>query len=310
MKAPQPAVYERLRDARFFAICVDGVHDLAETGPDQYAAVFETKVAYMKFRFKVTVAVTRAEPPREIVAAIEGTPLGIVGRMTATSVTTLSQVGDETRIDYAVDTTLTGKLGSLGQPVLRSKVREMEKQFTARLARRVRAGRGRGAMTPFELAEPKTLREAVALLDADDPSVRPIAGGTALMLMMKAGVFKPTKLVSLARGEGTELDRQRQWRAEGRRHDAARGAGAIRRGEEACAGDHRRRCGRCPTSACAMSRRSAAALAHADPHMDLPPVLMALGARVVVQGKSGERTIPVDRFVRRLFRDRAERRMS
>ena len=71
--------------------------------------------------------------PREIVAAIEGTPLGIVGRMTATSTTTLSQVGDETMIAYAVDTTLTGKLGSLGQPVLRAKVREMEKQFTARL---------------------------------------------------------------------------------------------------------------------------------------------------------------------------------
>ena len=53
-------------------------------------------------------------------------------------------------------------------------------------------------MTPFELAEPKTLREAVALLDADDPTVRPIAGGTALMLMMKAGVFRPSKLVSLA----------------------------------------------------------------------------------------------------------------
>ena len=35
------------------------------------------------------------------------------------------------------------------------------------------------------------------------------------------------------------------------------------------------------------------ALAHADPHMDLPPVLIALGARVVVQGKTGERTIPV-----------------
>ena len=35
------------------------------------------------------------------------------------------------------------------------------------------------------------------------------------------------------------------------------------------------------------------ALAHADPHMDLPPVLIALGARVVVQGRSGERSIPV-----------------
>jgi carbon monoxide dehydrogenase subunit G len=122
-----------VRDARFFASCVDGVRDLTEIGPDQYSALFETKVAYMKFSFKVTVAVTRTEPPREIVAAIEGTPLGIVGRMTATSVTTLTEVGDQTKIDYAVDATLTGKLGSLGQPVLRSKAREMEKQFAARL---------------------------------------------------------------------------------------------------------------------------------------------------------------------------------
>ena len=45
-------------------------------------------------------------------------------------------------------------------------------------------------MTPFELAEPRTLREAVALLDANETPVRAIAGGTALMLMMKAGVFQ------------------------------------------------------------------------------------------------------------------------
>jgi len=35
-------------------------------------------------------------------------------------------------------------------------------------------------------------------------------------------------------------------------------------------------------------------LAHADPHMDLPPVLIALGARVTVAGPAGERTIPVE----------------
>ncbi|HWN52711.1 MAG TPA: FAD binding domain-containing protein, partial [Xanthobacteraceae bacterium] len=52
-------------------------------------------------------------------------------------------------------------------------------------------------MIPFELAEPASLAEAIKLLDPDDASVRPIAGGTALMLMMKAGVFRPAKLVSL-----------------------------------------------------------------------------------------------------------------
>jgi carbon-monoxide dehydrogenase medium subunit len=35
-------------------------------------------------------------------------------------------------------------------------------------------------------------------------------------------------------------------------------------------------------------------LAHGDPHMDLPPVLIALGAQVSVAGRSGARTIPVE----------------
>jgi carbon-monoxide dehydrogenase medium subunit len=35
-------------------------------------------------------------------------------------------------------------------------------------------------------------------------------------------------------------------------------------------------------------------LAHADPHMDLPPVLIALGAHIVVAGRAGQRTIPVE----------------
>jgi carbon-monoxide dehydrogenase medium subunit len=36
------------------------------------------------------------------------------------------------------------------------------------------------------------------------------------------------------------------------------------------------------------------ALAHADPHMDLPPVLMALGASIAVAGPKGERIIRLD----------------
>jgi carbon-monoxide dehydrogenase medium subunit len=52
-------------------------------------------------------------------------------------------------------------------------------------------------MIPFELAEPRSFKEAISLLDGADETVRPIAGGTALMLMMKAGVFHPTRLIAL-----------------------------------------------------------------------------------------------------------------
>lgn len=132
--AGREAVFEKISDARFFATCIDGVQDLQEVDQNHYNAVLETKVAYLKFRFKISVERTRNDPPNEIEAKVEGTPLGIVGRLTASSITRLEEIGEnQTKISYEVDTTLTGKLGSLGQPVLRSKAKEMEKQFAARL---------------------------------------------------------------------------------------------------------------------------------------------------------------------------------
>src|SRR3954452_18008427 len=56
-------------------------------------------------------------------------------------------------------------------------------------------------MIPFDLAEPTSLSAAIKLLNPDDPTIRPIAGDTALMLMMKAGVFNPDKLISLRKIE-------------------------------------------------------------------------------------------------------------
>ena len=100
---------------------------------DHYTAVLETKVAYLKFKFNVAVEVARADPPREIEAKIEGTPLGIVGRLTATLADAAGRADGGTKMSYEVDAALTGKLGSLGQPVLRAKAKEMERQFTERM---------------------------------------------------------------------------------------------------------------------------------------------------------------------------------
>jgi carbon monoxide dehydrogenase subunit G len=73
------------------------------------------------------------EAPSEIEAKVEGTPLGVVGRLTARSLTRLSEDGGATKVAYETESTLAGKLGSIGQPVLRAKAKEMEKQFAKRL---------------------------------------------------------------------------------------------------------------------------------------------------------------------------------
>jgi len=149
-------------------------------------------------------------------------------------------------------------------------------------------------MIPFEIAEPRTLPEAVSLLDEDDANIRPLGGGTALMLMMKAGVFEPTKLVSL---------RSIEPRYSEIKIDAD---GAVRIGALAslAALEHSREIqSRLPVITRTMPLLSnvrvrnvatvGGALAHGDPHMDLPPIMISLGASVTVVGPKGERSIPV-----------------
>jgi carbon monoxide dehydrogenase subunit G len=132
VKAPREQVFEAIRDPKSFISLVEGLEDLKEIDPTHYQAVLETKIAFMKFRFNVSVEVTKLEVG-EIGAKVEGTPLGVVGRLTATATTKLDQTGDDTKVSYSVDATLAGKLGSMGQPVLRSKAKDMEKEFSKRL---------------------------------------------------------------------------------------------------------------------------------------------------------------------------------
>ncbi len=134
--AKRDAVFAALADARVFASLIDGVQELTPVDDTHFDAVLETKVAYMSFRFKVTVEFTRVDPPNEIAAKIEGAPLGLAGRLTAVTMTRLVEDGEQTRIQYEIDTTLTGKLGSIGQPVMKSKARDMKKQFAKNLQTR------------------------------------------------------------------------------------------------------------------------------------------------------------------------------
>src|SRR5262245_45665401 len=53
-------------------------------------------------------------------------------------------------------------------------------------------------LPPFDLADPETLTEALALLAADG-DCRVIAGGTALVPAMRLGLVRPDRLVSLHR---------------------------------------------------------------------------------------------------------------
>jgi aerobic carbon-monoxide dehydrogenase medium subunit len=147
-------------------------------------------------------------------------------------------------------------------------------------------------MTPFEFLLPYSLEEALSLLDPEDPGIRPVGGGTAIMLMMKAGVLRPTRLVSLQKiGEqhsAVKVNRDGELVIGGlaRLADIERTA-AVRENWPLLAQALR---------GVANPRVRAVAtiggnLSHADPHLDMPPVLAALSARIAITGPQGARMV-------------------
>ena len=152
-------------------------------------------------------------------------------------------------------------------------------------------------MKSFELIEPATLDEAVALLDPEDPGVRAIAGATALMPMMKARLFQPTRLVSLRLLNGALRGIHEDVRG-GLRIGAMTTLSELERSPQVGAA--------VPVMSRALRTLSnvrirnvatlGGHLAHGDPHMDLPPILMTLGARVRAVSRRGERWIDMNNF--------------
>jgi carbon-monoxide dehydrogenase medium subunit len=145
----------------------------------------------------------------------------------------------------------------------------------------------------LELLEPTTLAEAVASL-ADDGG-QPVAGGIAAALLLKQGLPGVERLVSLRRIATLavlDLDgRDLRIGAMVPLWDVA--ASALVRAHAPGLADAVRCVGNVRIRSIATLGGN---LCHADPHCDPPAALLALDARVVLQGAGGRRELPIADF--------------
>jgi carbon-monoxide dehydrogenase medium subunit len=150
-------------------------------------------------------------------------------------------------------------------------------------------------MTPFEFLQPSSLDEALSLVDQHGDDGKVIAGGTALVILMKQRLVRPTALISLAKLQ--------ELRGVERRNGGIR-IGALTTHREAETNGLVRET--LPMLAETLHHVATVRirnvgtlggnLAHADPNQDPPAALIALGASVEIVGKAGERTVPIEEF--------------
>jgi carbon-monoxide dehydrogenase medium subunit len=149
---------------------------------------------------------------------------------------------------------------------------------------------------PFDLLQPTDIDAAVALLAQHGDEARLIGGGAMLMILLRERLIDPRYLIDVLGIAGLdEISVDRDGMSVGatatlsalersdevREHypvlaEALRLVGNVRVRNVATLGGH---------------------LAQADIHLDLPPVLVALGASVSVRGPHGERSLPLEALV-------------
>ena len=122
------------------AACIPGCENLRETEPGIYAATLSNKVGPIAVKFDVAVSLTKVEPPAAIDATVSGNAPGLGGRLTATAQLRLEALdAANTRVTYAVEMSLGGRLGGIGQPVFRAKSDELSKKFGANVRAAIEA---------------------------------------------------------------------------------------------------------------------------------------------------------------------------
>lgn len=149
-------------------------------------------------------------------------------------------------------------------------------------------------MRPFEYLEPDSLDEALGLLAADAEDTHVMAGGTALVILMKQDLVRPTRVIGLRRiAELRGIDADNGLRIGAlATHAVLARSDAVRGHAPALASTF--------ASVATVRIRAQATLggnlAHADPAQDPPVTLLAMDASAIARSARRARTIPLDGF--------------
>lgn len=150
-------------------------------------------------------------------------------------------------------------------------------------------------MIPFEYRTPKTLKEVHQELKAFGTDAKLVAGGTALVIMMKQRLVRPSCLISLrsVRGLSGIAQKNGALRIGGlTTHREVETSSLVRRQIPLLAETYRH----VATIRVRNMATVGGGLAHADPNQDPPPTLIALGATVKASSANSSRVIPLDEF--------------
>ena len=132
--ALQERVWDFLMDPERLAGCIPGCQEVQAIDDTTFKVRIKVKVGPFSTTQTATMRLTEMDPPHHLVAEGQGDDPRMASKVVMKTRLDLSPLDDgKTRLDYTIDVKLLGRLGMLGEAVMRAKAREMSAQFARNL---------------------------------------------------------------------------------------------------------------------------------------------------------------------------------
>lgn len=139
LNAPIAKLWEMLLEPDTLGSCMPGAQKVERIDEKTYDAVVKQKVGPIKVTLKFKNILTKIEPPTHLELEGEGQDITKLGHFKQKTVVDLKELDSgEVELCYKADVNIVGKLAMFGDRVMRSKAKEVEKEFTANLQNRLK----------------------------------------------------------------------------------------------------------------------------------------------------------------------------
>jgi carbon monoxide dehydrogenase subunit G len=143
LNAEQFAVWEFMLDVDKFSSCMPGVDDLVRVDDSTFTGVMRAKVGPISGAFAFTANIIESAAPTQLKAHVVGTDTLTNSTMTADITMDLAGVdAGKTALTYAATVDLKGRLGIIGDMVIRATGAQVIKVFFQRMGEQIDAANG------------------------------------------------------------------------------------------------------------------------------------------------------------------------
>ncbi|MDQ1661760.1 MAG: uncharacterized protein QOJ68_1740 [Blastococcus sp.] len=193
--ADSERVFERFLDPDSMRVCIPGCEELVRADEKHYSGRLVNEIAHVRFNASFSAEITELDRPREVRAVLKGEDRRLGSSLKLDAVLTVVPDGDSSQVTYSMQMALWGKLGRMGESILRRRTAEVEKQFVERFTQ-VCAGVPLDEVAAGGKAKPAQAAAAAATGEAA-VSERPAAAATAAVAAAGESTV-PLRIAALA----------------------------------------------------------------------------------------------------------------